>query len=142
LGVLQKELGDLLHPILKVRRRMDANATDAHRQVDGIYSLISERIFIATGPLDPERYEEMYQLFEDAWQEENEKYEPYEGALETYLVRKESGPTVAERGADLEALGGFRKKYIFAVRDFHAQVVTIEDYLREQNSPPQAPAPG
>lgn len=121
---------------------MDANAADAHRQVDEIYTLISEEIFITQGPLDPERYDEMYQLFEDAWQEENEKYEPYEGALETYNVRKEEGPTVAERGDDLVALGEFRKRYIFAVRDFHAQVVTIEDYLRERTAPPQAPAPG
>jgi hypothetical protein len=143
LGELQKNLGDLLRPILKVWRDMDANSANAHQQVEEAYEFICEKIFVVDGPLDPERYDKIYQLFENAWQEENEKYEPYEGALETHNKRRGRDLTVAEAGVDLEALGGFRKKYIFAVRDFHAQMVAIEDYLTARIAPPQkAPAPG
>lgn len=142
LGELQKNLGDLLRPILKVRPDMDANSANAHQQVEEAYDFICERLFVADGLLDPGRYDKMYQLFEDVWQEENEKYEPYEGALETHNKRRESSLTVAEAGADLEALVGFRKKYILAVRDFHAQMVAIQDYLTARIAPPhQAPTP-
>lgn len=142
LGKLREKLEGVLRAVAKSARTMDESAEHANQLAQDIYSLASEKIFVAD-QLDPGRYEDVHRLFVKMREEEDDTYYIYRGVLERQDTQSKGDLTLDQAAADLEVVARRRRTYIQKLQGFKGQVVTIEGYLSGRITPPeQAPATG
>lgn len=134
LAALHLTLKTFLGVIDEDAQLLDSSSRDGHEMAESIRTLANQRVFCTAGPLDSSVYQENHKAFEGARAAENDGYEVYADALESYQGRRGRGLGVADSTSDKSALVDQRRKYISTLSAFEAQVSAILDYLRERSS--------